>query len=97
MSKPTAQELLRKQNYYPCLFFVCKHNENHRHSCNDCHKYMLVGEEQLLVAYYEATYDYVGGPQAKLMGYDVICRLCHPGVVDKGFHYGELIAANRVV
>ena len=93
MSNPTYDALLHKQGYYPCLFFVCTHNHNHRHKCDQCRKHMLMGEGQILTAYYESTY----GSQAKIVGYDITCRHCHPGSIEKGFHYGELVAANRVV
>lgn len=97
MSKPTPKALLEKEGYYPCLFYICKHNQMHRHKCDQCGKYMLEGEEQVLTAYYYSTYDHVNGPKATLIGYDITCRLCHPGPIDKGFHYGELAATSRVV
>lgn len=97
MNEPTSQLLMRRKGYYPCLFYICTHSHMHRHKCDQCHKHMLMGEEQVLTAYYESTYDHVGGPKATLMGYDITCRHCHPGPIDKGFHYGELVAANRVV
>lgn len=95
MSNPS--DLLKKQGYYPCLFFICKHNANHRHGCDHCHKYMIEGEEQVLVAYYKNTYDAADGDHADLVAYDIICRLCHPGVIDKGWHYAEPSTNVKVV
>lgn len=85
MSKPTLKELLTKNNCYPCIFTICKHNANHRHRCDDCGKSMLEGEEQVLTSYFSETY----GADIELVAYDVICRKCHPGRIPKGIHYRE--------
>ena len=97
MSETTPKELLERKGYYPVLFYICKHSQMHRHKCDDCQKHMLEGEEQVLTAYYNSTYDHVGGPKATLNGYDITCRRCHPGPIDKGFHYGYLRLGSVVV
>ncbi len=65
-----------------------------------------MGEEQVLTAYYQSTYDHASpaligvhgrAPKAKLLGYDITCRHCHPDTIDKGFHYGELKYGHEVV
>lgn len=97
MSKLGAEELLKQQGYYPSAFYICKHNQHHRHKCDHCKKYMLEGEEQVLVAFYNNTYDAIGGPKATLVAYDIICRKCHPGVIPKGFAWGSPVTEERVV